>query len=47
MRATLAGGEFSKMLEKAGNAPIRDYERNMQVSQVKRDQNTLSVHDKA
>ena len=36
-RKSLAGGELVKMLDKVGKGPVRDYERQMQVNQVKRE----------
>ena len=46
-RATLAGGEITKMLEKVGNGQMRDYERNMQVKQIRRQQSGGNVHEQA
>lgn len=36
MRKSLAGGEFAKLLENAGEAPDRDYDRNMRLMQVRK-----------
>ena len=47
MRKSLAGGEFANLLEKAKNAPERDYDRNMRLMQVRKLQKKPSVYEQA
>ena len=47
MRKSLAGGEFARLLENVGNAPDRDYDRNMRKMKVQRLQKKPSVYEQA